>query len=467
MSTFSGLRVAESGLAAARAAMTVTGQNIANQNTTGYTRQRVDQTPVGATAQTGLWTLAPGFGGGVAVTGIARLGDDVLDARVRDALATSGFWAVRAKAADNAEAVMAEPTSDGLAANLNRFWAGWSDLANTPTPAAAEAVLTNANVVASQIAEGYRSIAGQWSDLRGQLDRQVSDVNAEAAQVADLNGRIREALQSGRNANELIDQRNTLAEKLATAVGATGRVEADGTLTLRVDGNALVSGDRSRALVADGPHGVAEGGRITVAWADRPGVAVAAGGVLAGTVSTLAPAEDGGTLARVAKAYDDTAVSLATAVNALHRSGVTSTGAAGGDFFAVDAAGPAALGLHVVPKTLAELAVAAPGAGAKDTTIADRIAALAHSDTGPSAQWSTFVTGLAVSVAGDRQRAEIADSGAVAAVTAQQSGASVDGDEETVNLLTYQTAYQAAARVLTAVDEALDVLINRTGLVGR
>ena len=70
-------------------------------------------------------------------------------------------------------------------------------------------------------------------------------------------------------------------------------------------------------------------------------------------------------------------------------------------------------------------------------------------------------------VAGDRQRANIADTGAVAAVAAQQSNASVDGDEETINLLTYQTAYQATARVLTAMDEALDLLINRTGLVGR
>lgn len=467
MSTFSGLRVAESGLAAARAAMTVTGQNIANQGTPGYTRQRVEQTPVGAAAHTGLWTLTPGIGGGVSVTGIARLGDEILDARVRDALATSGFWAVRAKAADNAEAVMAEPTSDGLAANLSRFWSGWSDLANTPTPAAAEAVLTNANVVTGQIAAGYRSIAGQWSDLRGQVDRQVSDINAAATQIADLNGRIRETLQAGRTANELIDQRNTMAEKLATAVGAAGRVEADGTLTLRLDGNALVSGDRCRALVAAGPHSIAENGRVVVGWADRPDSPIGVGGVLAGTISTLAPAGDGGTLARVATAYNEAATALATSVNAVHRTGVTSAGAAGGDFFAVDGSGPAALGLSVVPKTLGDLAIAAPGAGAKDTTIADRIAALGHADSGPSASWATFVTGFAVSVAGDRQRADIADGGAVAAVTAQQSGASVDGDEETVNLLTYQTAYQAAARVLTAVDEALDVLINRTGLVGR
>ncbi len=468
MSSFAGLRLAESALSAARAGMTVTGQNIANQLTPGYTRQRVDQGSVSAPGQTGLWPSGLAVGGGVSVNGVSRLGDDVLDARVRDALSTSGFWTARASAASQAEGVLAEPTKDGLAANLNRFWAGWSDLANTPDPAAAQVVLTNAQVLAGQISAGYQSVAGQWTDLRGQVDRQISDVNAVAGQVAALNGQIRDALTSGRNANELIDQRNVLAQQLSTSVGATGRVEADGTLTLRVDGNALVSGDTSRALVASGPQDIADDGRVTVAWADRPGLQVAVtGGVIGGTISALAPASDGGTLAGVATAYNATATALATAVNDLHRGGVTPTGAAGGDFFSVAASGPAALGLSVVPTGLDDLALAAPGAGAKDTTIADRISALGASATGPSKTWSSFVTGFAVSVAGDLQRADIADMGAVAAVTAQQSNASVDGDEETISLLTYQTAYQAAARVLTAVDEALDLLINRTGLVGR
>ncbi|WP_313355767.1 flagellar basal body rod C-terminal domain-containing protein, partial [Microbacterium sp.] len=65
------------------------------------------------------------------------------------------------------------------------------------------------------------------------------------------------------------------------------------------------------------------------------------------------------------------------------------------------------------------------------------------------------------------QRAKLSDVASVTAIGAQRSVAGVDGDEETISLLTYQTAYQAAARVLTAVDESLDVLINRTGLVGR
>ncbi|WP_217184102.1 flagellar hook-associated protein FlgK [Streptomyces sp. AC495_CC817] len=468
MSSFAGLRLAESALSAARAGMTVTGQNIANQSTPGYTRQRVDQVSIGAPGLTGLRPAGTAFGGGVGIAGIARLGDDVLDARVRDALTTSGFWSARATAANRVESMMAEPTKEGLAANLNRFWAGWSDLANTPDPAAAQVVLTNAQVLVGQIAAGYESVAGQWSDLRGDVDRQVAGVNALAGQVATLNGQIRDALQAGRNVNELIDQRNLFAQQLSTSIGAKGVVEADGTLTIRVDGNALVSGDQSRPLAATGPRTIGEPGRIVVSWADRPGLAVdVGGGVLGGTISTLAPASDGGTLAAVAAAYNETATVLATTVNDIHRSGVTSAGAPGGDFFAVSATGPAALGLSVVPTGLPGLALAAPGAGPKDTTIADRISTLGTSATGASKTWSTFVTGFAVTVAGDVQRADIADRGAVAAVTAQQSGASVDGDEETITLLTYQTAYQAAARVLTAMDEALDLLINRTGLVGR
>lgn len=468
MSTFAGLQVAASGLAAARAGMNVTGQNIANETTTGYTRQRVEQTSVASPGTAAAWASGLSAGGGTAVTAIARLGDEVLDARVRDALSASGFWSARAAAAGAAETVLAEPTKDGLAANLSRFWAGWSDLANTPEPAAAQVVLTNATVLAAQISSGYDSVVGQWSDARAQLDRHIADVNVTAAQVATLNGQIRTALQSGRSANELIDQRNVLAQQLSSVVGATGRLEDDGTMTLRVDGNALVSGDTSRSLTVTGPREITDPTRITVSWTDRPGLPVAVtGGSLGGVLSVLAPAAEGGTLAAVADAYNAVATSLAQAVNGIHRSGVTSTGAAGGDFFAMDATGPAARSLRVVPTGLDQLALAAPGAGALDTSVADRISVLGASPTGPSQTWSSFVTGFGVSVAGDVQRADTADRGAIAAITGQQSQASVDGDEETINLLKYQTAYQAAARVLTAVDEALDLLINRVGLVGR
>lgn len=469
MSTFTGLNTAASALAAARRGIDLTGQNIANQTTAGYTRQRLETSPVAAVAQAGRFSMGAIPGQGVSVDGISRLGDAVLDARVRDALGASGFWTVRAEAARTAEAGMAEPTEAGLAHRMSQFWAGWQDLANTPdSEAAAAVVLNSAEVLASQLAAGYTAAGSQWRDARAGAERTVTEINAAADQVAQLNREIRDAVGAGRSANELIDRRNGLVERLARTAGAQATVEPDGTMTVRVDGNALVSGDEARHLVLSGPSGLADGRPVTVAWEHRPDVPIlAAGGELGGALSVLAPADEGGPLARLAETYNRLATELAARVNAQHRAGVTAAGEPGGDFFSLDGQGPAALALRVVPTSGGQLALAAPGAGAYDASNADAISQLGSGAGSPDAVWADFVTAFGVATAGDAQRASVAEVAAVTSVAAQQSVAGVDGDEETIALLTYQTAYQAAARVLTAVDEALDVLINRTGLVGR
>lgn len=469
MSTFSGLTTAASGLAAARRGMDVVGQNIANQKTEGYTRQRVVTSSVAAVAQTGRFSTGAVPGHGVSIDGVARLGDALLDARVRDTLGASGYWATRALAATTAEAALAEPTENGLAHRLTAFWAGWQDLANTPdSGAAASTILESAKELAAHISGGYRAVAAQWNDARGAAERTVSQVNAAADQIAVLNTEIRDALASGRSANELMDQRDVLAQDVARLAGATATVEPDGTLTVRIGGNALVAGGDARHLALTGAHSIDSGQRVGVFWESAPDLPVVVdGGELGGTLSVLAPAADGGSLAQLAAGYDRVATALAGALNTQHRAGVTASGQPGGDFFTVPTTGSAALGLQVAVTSASELALAAPGAGAKDATNADLISQIGRSATSPDAVWSDQVTRFGVATAADVQRARVADSAAVGAFAAQQSVAAVDGDEETISLLTYQTAYQAAARVLTAVDEALDVLINRTGVVGR
>ncbi|WP_404473003.1 flagellar hook-associated protein FlgK [Microbacterium aerolatum] len=469
MSTFSGLTTAASGLAAARRGMDVVGQNIANQTTEGYTRQRVTTSSIAALAQTGRFSTGAAPGHGVSIDGVARLGDALLDARVRDTLASSGFWSTRAVAATTMEAALAEPTEDGLAARLSQFWSGWQDLANTPdSRAAASVVLETASELAAQIASGYKTVASQWSDARTAAERTVSQVNAAADQIADLNREIRDALASGRSANELIDQRGVLAQNVARLSGAKANIESDGTLTVRIDGNALVAGDDARHLALSGPTSIEAGAPVTVTWATAPDMPVAiVGGELGGNLSVLAPADKGGMLAQLAASYNEVATALADRVNEQHRLGVTAAGQPGGDFFAVSGTGPAALGLSVVVTSGSDLALAAPDAGAWDSSNADAISQIGLSATGPDARWASQVSTLSVSTAADIQRARVSETTAITAAAAQQSVAAVDGDEETISLLTYQTAYQAAARVMTAVDEALDVLINRTGVVGR
>lgn len=469
MSTFSGLNTAASGLAAARRGMDVVGQNIANQTTEGYTRQRVVTSSVAAVALSGRFSTGAVPGGGVSVDGVSRLGDALLDARVRDTLAASGFWSTRAVASTTLEASLAEPTADGLSARLGQFWSGWQDLAKSPdSGAAASVVLESAAELAAHIAGGYRTVASQWADARSAADRTVTQVNAAADQIAALNSGIRDALSAGRSANELIDQRSVLAQNVARLTGARSNIETDGTLTVRIDGNALVSGADARHLTLSGPTSIDAAQPVVVTWADASDISVSVvSGELGGTLSTLAPASESGMLAQLAATYNEVATALAAALNTQHREGVTSSGRPGGDFFALSATEPAALGLSVLVQSGAELALAKPGAGAWDASNADAISQIGRSDASPDAIWSDQVTSFGVSTAADIQRARVSETTAITAAAAQQSVAAVDGDEETISLLTYQTAYQAAARVMTAVDEALDVLINRTGLVGR
>ena len=468
MSTFTGLNTAASGVAAARRAMEVVGQNVANQTTEGYTRQRVTTEAVAAVAQAGRFSMGAVPGQGVTVSGIARLGDALLDARVRDALASSGYWSTRAVATTTAESALAEPTADGLAARLSAFWAGWQDLANTPdSGAAAGVVLGAAEELAGRLADGYRAVADQWNSARAGVERTVTQVNTAADRIAALNSQIRDALASGRNANELIDQRNTVAQTVAQLAGARSSVEPDGTLTVRIDGNALVSGANARHLVVDGARSMEDGERVGLSWEGSDFPVAVSDGELGATLSVLAPAADGGPLAQLATGYNAVATALTEQVNAAHRAGVTASGGPGGDFFALAAQGPAALGLSVVPTSGSELALAATGGGALDATNADAISQLGAAAGSPDALWSDHVVRFGVATAGDVQRARLSETASATATSAQQSVAAVDGDEETVSLVTYQAAFQASARVLSAIDEALDVLINKTGIVGR
>ena len=488
MSTFGGLNTAYTGLVAARQGLDVVGQNIANANTEGYTRQRVTTSAVDASTRVGLMNSGVRPGQGVSVDGIARLGSASLDAQVRGTAAVAGYSAVRANALSAIEGSLKEPGENGLSAQLQEFWAGWHDVANAAGETApAGVLLAQAGAVTTQIRQGYQAVAAKWSSERESVDTMVAEINGAAGQVAELNARIRQSIAGGGNANELIDQRSGLITTLAALTGGTVVNRTDGTVDVLVGGNALVTGDTARPLVArgvrtlDGPNGLTSPVGVTnpvrVEWADRAGTIAIDGGELAGALSLLTRADaagTGGALAEAAAAYNSFATGLAAKVNAIYSTGDNSTRR--GDFFGSAGTGPAALGLFVLPTNAAELSTGLTANGALDGSMADRIAQLGAGTAvdaagdpvrSPSTDWSNVVTSLAVTTKNELRQASLADLTSTAAVGAQLSNSSVDLDEENVNLLMFQHAYQGAARVLTAVDEMLDTLINRTGLVGR
>ena len=496
-STFSGISTALSSLIAQRTALDVTGQNIANANTAGYTRQRADLGAVSGAQAPSMFSVGTGIGNGVQVTGISRANDPFLDAKLRSQTSDAAYLAARADAYSTLESGLGEPGDDGLSSQLQTFWSAWHDVANAPDKGATQSVLLDqARQLVDSIHTQYQGIATQWSNARTTTSSLVDQTNALASSVADLNARILDITNNGGAANELADQRDQALTQLAGLVGATTQARQDGQVDVYVGGNALVFGSSSHALALTGAQvfsqaaGYATDGTPTtpqdvhLEWADSPGQRVVpTGGTVAGQLRVLAPpATDGsgtgGVLTEAARRLDQVATTLATDVNTLHSGATTVSGATGGAFFTPldpsdptfsggTALGPAALRISVALTTADQVAVAAPGAGAYDASVGQQIAALGSSTTGADAVWSQAVVEIGDRSAAATSRSSVAESARASAEQDQLGNASVDTDQETVGMISTQRSYQAAARVLTTLDDMLDTLINKTGLVGR
>lgn len=471
-STFSGIGTALSSLMAQRAALDVAGQNVANANTVGYTRQRTETQSVGGVGRASMFSGGTGVGNGVQVVSITRLGDIFLTNRLRTDTSSSGMLAARAAVYEGLESTIAEPSTTGVSASLQSFWAGWQDVGNnTSDQAARRVLLEQGTAVASQIATGYRGVQTQWSQLRTQTEALVTEVNTTAQSIANLNEQIRNIGVGGGSTNELQDQRDQLVLKMSELVGATATVNADGTMDVMVDGNPLVSGVGARSLVLEGGASMSTGATDPPRLRWSTGTAVSlAGGTLAGNLAALAPASSGGILQSAAAQYDTLAQTLAASVNALHATGYTAAGAAGGDFFTFsDPSLPPALGLTVAITDPAGVAASNSNAAGNelDGSVAAAIGKLGASDTGPDAVWQAFVVDVGVKSASAADRSKVSEAARTTSESLWLSATSVDLDEESVNMLAFQRAYEGAARVLTAVDEMLDTLINKTGVVGR
>ncbi|QDW62443.1 flagellar hook-associated protein FlgK [Oerskovia sp. KBS0722] len=471
MSSFAILNTARQGLNAAQAGIDVTGQNVANLNTNGYTRQRIQQSSVSPLAEMGLARFAQPVrnGQGVSIDGVARLGNLFLESRVRQTASNEGYSVVRATAFNAVEDIHGEPSDTGMSATLQSFWSGWQDVANAPgKEAQARVVIERAVGIVDRLVAGRAEVAGQWQQSRTSATSLVSEVNAMADKVAALNAQIRDAAGQGVSTNELVDHRNQVTASLAQVAGAQASMNPDGTVSVLLGGNLLVDGTTTNPVKLAGSQSMdgVTTDPVRLEWAHRAGAQVALeGGDLAGHLSALAPASSGGVYAQAAAGYDALASTIAAQVNALHTTAQTTTGAPGGDFFVFDAGKPPASGIKVAVTDPAQVA-AGGGGGALDGSVADKIARLGVASDGPDAGWSAHVATIAVKSSSATYDAKLATIASTAAFSDLLSNSAVSLDEETVNLVQYQHAYQGAARVLTAVDEMLDQLINRTGRVG-
>jgi flagellar hook-associated protein 1 FlgK len=478
-SSFAGLSTALSALYAQRRGLDVTGQNIANANTDGYTRQRVNMESVGAPAVPALWSNYTGAGSGVTVTDVQRLRDSFLESRGRTEQGALSQLTGRQATLAGIEGSFQEPGDTGLQSQLSDLWSAWHDVATHPgDPAARTQLLSTTATMADGIRATYSSLDAQWTAGQEQLGTTVEAVNATARNVAELNQAILTASQSGIQSNELIDKRDVLVMNLAQLTGAQARTESNGSVDVLLGGIALVRGSSSAALSVTGARtmddfrtGVA--GPATVTWSTPTGAVGAiaeVGGETGARVEAL-----GTTLPDYADKLDAVVANLRDTVNAAHTTGSYDlNGDPGQNMFDPAATAKNITSLLTDPRKVAA-SKEAPRLAADGVTLvpsldgsnAAALAGIGELATGPDATYRQLVVQLGAAAQTSTRRLEIQASVAGDIDAARESQAGVNIDEEMVNLLSFQRAYESAARVISTVDATLDTLINRTGLVGR
>jgi flagellar hook-associated protein 1 FlgK len=458
MGTFDGLSVALSALQAQRRMLDVAGQNIANVNTEGYTRQRVNLQAVGATTVKGVWTGSSNALGGVQAIGIERLRDAFLEVRGQAAHGAQGELTASQGVLSQIEQVFPEPSDSGFGEQLSALWAAFQDVANQPGDVGTRtALLQRASAVSDWLNAASQQLTTLSVGAAAEARSAVDEVNSLAQQVADLNLAIGDAQHSGLSFNDLADKRDVLTMRLADLVGGQAGIGPDGAARVMIGGTPLVAGTTVRQMQLTGG-----GATLQLSWAQDGTPVQLTGGQIKGLVSSVATA-----IPSWSAKLDSVASSLATQVNALHSAAYDLDGNVGGPLFTGTTAATISVAVTDPRKVAASSVAPGPGGPSLDAGAAQGMASLGASATGADVVYRAMVGDLGLAVEGVTRGAATQQTVTDSIDSARQSYAGVDIDEEMANVVQYQRSYEAAARVLTAVDATLDQLINRTGLVGR
>jgi flagellar hook-associated protein 1 FlgK len=533
-STFMGLETAKRSLFAQQTAMQTTGHNIANANTAGYTRQVVNMTAAKPMEAMGMThTTAPGqLGQGVEVTSITRIREKFLDDQFTTENKLLGEWEIRSDTLEKLEAIINEPSDNGIRQVIEGFWNAWQELSKTPENMTAR-VLVKERALALTDAFNHtgRQLRELSEDITSNIGVKVNQINSLAKQITSLNGEIVRVEGLGDSANDLRDQRDLLVDNLSKIVNIKVTGESAGyrvqmgnvvlaapneepaALTSNDMTQAKVSGDLLSGEVFGMIHsrdvhianyryqldlmvkGIAEGNmKVTL----PAGSVIPDGTTLtSGTTSTTFS----GSVANRTLANDMTVV--VKGLNGLHALGYSSNNASppvsniplftqkvagtwSAETFSVNADILAdvtniassmrtyedAAGKELLVKGNNSMALLI--ASARDQKL-DFDALTGSSSSNLSVlsggTFSEFFQSIVGELGVQSQEASRQVSNQQVLVeqvdSRRQSVSGVSLDEEMANLIKYQHSYNAAARVMTTVDEMLDKIINGMGVVGR
>ncbi len=446
--------IARRAFSAQQNALNVTGHNIANANTPGFSRQRVEME-----ASPPVDFPQGRIGTGVEITQIRRIRDRWIDARLWTENGLFGRWEYAEQVLRQIEDIFGEPSETGLNEVLNQFWSSWEDLANNPESSSARVAVQQRGISLTQAFNRIDTrLKVLQEDLNTAIEAKLDQINSIAKRIAEINVNVVSA--KGNNANDAQDERDRLIDELSKLINVSAKEDADGTVAITIGGRVLVERDIATELTTttrSSGHGVLK----DIVWkSDGVGARITSGEL--GGILNVRDSNISNYLGQL----DALALSLVQEVNALHRVGYGLGGSTGINFFDENTSGVGDIALsNDVLNDPGEITASSDGSPG-DNSSALAIADLRHQLTmnGGTAAFGDHYSSLVGTIATQSQEAEFMRRNHQLLVKSlENERSSVSGvslDEEMTNLIKYQHAYNAAARLVTTVNELMQSVLE-------
>lgn len=438
------ITIGKSGALAARAALELTGQNIANAGNAGYGRRTLGLTEVAATGGIGL-SRATALGG-VRASAVERPDARFLHAEAR----RTGSDLARAEAEIGAlHAAEAALEQSGIYPAITGFEASLARLSADPIDGALRAdALERARALTQGFHLAAQGLDAAMEAVRVDAASGVAQVNRIAGELARTNAGLVRAQDGSAGKAVLLDQRDALLADLAERAGFASEFDAAGRVTVRLGGAGgpmLVAGSASASIT------VTEAAGGVLHYAVDGAAAVLGSGSLAGYAQAL------GQMAGAAEQLDDLAVELMTRCNTAQAAGVDGAGAPGEPMFR--GSGARDVELALTDGALIATAPAGRGAGSRDAANLAALQAALATD-GPADAADRLLFTVSSAIAGREVTRGVLEALAHAASDALLAESAVDLDAEAANLLRFQQAFQASGKVLQAATEIFDTMLG-------
>lgn len=457
--------VAQTALMTQQKAIDITSNNIANVNTPGYSRQRLNieqNEPIR-------------YDGGQMSTGvranrkIQRIYDRFVNAQINGENKELGRWQAQKEMLEKAELMFDDASGYGLSSAMTQFWASWQDLTNNPSGRVERVTLL---AESQNLTDTFNKLYQDLTELRKDADKSivgtVEQINPLTQQIAELNLKIADAESNGHNANDFRDKRDLLTKELSNLINIQNFEDGDGFMHIyTADGKTLVDRGFSWELTASVDPMDTDpvlSGYSHVYWMNSQQTPVditsdISGGKLKGWIEardTIIPDYQ--------SRLDDLANGIITQVNDQHNLGFSLTGDPGLDFFS--GAGAATMAVNTDIEADVNL-IAASGtlAGVPgDETNAMAIANLQHSLSMSGSTFDDFYNSIVTDVGSNVAQATTFHGHQETMLSTlenyREEVSGVSLDEEMVHLVQFQAAYQAASKIINTVNDMLDSLMN-------